>query len=45
MKLDSLSFLTLITKLQSHLAFYILHSAFCVLQNTRALLAKLKYIL
>ena len=38
LKLDSLSFLTLITKLQSHLGFCILHLAFCVLQNIPAAL-------
>ena len=36
LKLDSLSFLTLISKLQSHLAFCILQSAFCVLRNSPA---------
>ena len=33
-KWNSLSFLTMITKLQSHLGFCILHLAFCVLQDT-----------
>ena len=37
MELDSFCFLTILTKFQSHLVFYILHSASSILQNTPAI--------